>query len=221
MSITQELFKQYFSVDDVIASGGGRSFFRITKILDDRVRIQPTESTTASRLRYDKLSVVIDQFENIDPNRIEITVGEVLSDNGLQDTQNESYLYGMAREYLNRQNELPSSFVQSEFDKAVEKSQKSTPSERKARLKDAPKKPKQLFVTSTTYQRNSDVVAEVLDRAKGVCEKCKKNAPFIRARNNTPYLEVHHIVHLANDGDDTVENSMALCPNCHRESHFG
>jgi 5-methylcytosine-specific restriction protein A len=26
---------------------------------------------------------------------------------------------------------------------------------------------------------------------------------------------------LASDGDDTVENAVALCPNCHRRAHFG
>lgn len=35
------------------------------------------------------------------------------------------------------------------------------------------------------------------------------------------YLEAHHIVALACDGPDTVENVVALCPNHHREAHFG
>ncbi len=26
--------------------------------------------------------------------------------------------------------------------------------------------------------------------------------------------------HLANNGDDTVENAIALCPNCHRKAHY-
>jgi 5-methylcytosine-specific restriction enzyme A len=33
--------------------------------------------------------------------------------------------------------------------------------------------------------------------------------------------EIHHVKLLADSGEDTVENAMALCPNCHRESHFG
>ena len=44
---------------------------------------------------------------------------------------------------------------------------------------------------------------------------------FNRKKDNTPYLEVHHIIRLADDGDDSVENAIALCPNCHREAHFG
>ncbi|WP_342542729.1 HNH endonuclease signature motif containing protein [Paenisporosarcina sp. FSL H8-0542] len=36
-----------------------------------------------------------------------------------------------------------------------------------------------------------------------------------------PYLEVHHIKRLADNGEDSVENAIAVCPNCHRELHFG
>lgn len=71
-----------------------------------------------------------------------------------------------------------------------------------------------------TFVRNPHVVAEVLRRANGTCERCRSEAPFDRA-DGTPYLEVHHIVRLADDGDDSVENAIALCPNCHRELHYG
>jgi 5-methylcytosine-specific restriction protein A len=33
-------------------------------------------------------------------------------------------------------------------------------------------------------------------------------------------LEVHHIQWLSNDGDDTIDNIVALCPNCHRKMHI-
>ncbi|WP_240698763.1 MULTISPECIES: HNH endonuclease [Vibrio] len=64
-------------------------------------------------------------------------------------------------------------------------------------------------------------MAEVLLRAKGTCERCKSPAPFTRKSHQTPYLEVHHIIRLADGGKDTIENTLALCPNCHRELHFG
>ncbi|MEQ1936169.1 MAG: HNH endonuclease [Fimbriimonadaceae bacterium] len=35
------------------------------------------------------------------------------------------------------------------------------------------------------------------------------------------FLEVHHVVPLAEGGDDTMANAAALCPMCHRELHFG
>ena len=92
---------------------------------------------------------------------------------------------------------------------------------RKRRLAISHKKPSIIFKLTKNYIRNPDVVAEVLLRANGICEKCNKPAPFNRSKDNTPYLEVHHIIRLSNDGDDTVENSVALCPNCHREKHYG
>ena len=82
-------------------------------------------------------------------------------------------------------------------------------------------KPSVRRVVTKVYVRNPDVVAEVLYRAEGSCEGCGKEAPFFRSSDGSPYLEVHHRNPLAEGGDDTVENAIALCPNCHREFHFG
>lgn len=71
------------------------------------------------------------------------------------------------------------------------------------------------------FKRNPDVIAEVLIRADGVCEQCDQHAPFKRASDGTPFLEVHHIIRLADGGEDTVDNTIAVCPNCHRELHYG
>lgn len=49
-------------------------------------------------------------------------------------------------------------------------------------------------------------------------ELCENPAPF-EDKQGIPYLEVHHIVWLANDGPDTIDNVAALCPNCHRRMH--
>jgi len=92
---------------------------------------------------------------------------------------------------------------------------------RSLRLANAKSKPARITVCSTEFVRNPDVVAEVLERAGGVCESCKRPGPFISKAKGTPFLEVHHVVHLADGGDDTVENALAVCPNCHREKHYG
>ena len=73
----------------------------------------------------------------------------------------------------------------------------------------------------TAFIRNPDVVAETLNRANGVCGSCGARAPFKRASDGTPYLEVHHKKRLADGGADIVENAIAVCPNCHRRAHFG
>lgn len=92
---------------------------------------------------------------------------------------------------------------------------------RKHRLAQAAKLPDSIQVISRAFRRNADVIAEVLIRASGTCEECHCAAPFVRATNGTPYLEVHHRVHLSDGGEDTVANAIATCPNCHRKLHFG
>lgn len=108
-----------------------------------------------------------------------------------------------------------------ELQEDVAKSRGDSPESRKMRLETAAKKPCIVQVVRREYRRNSDVVAEVMSRANGICEGCRCNAPFTRASDGTPYLEVHHVIPLAEDGDDTVENAIALCPNCHRKKHYG
>jgi 5-methylcytosine-specific restriction enzyme A len=92
---------------------------------------------------------------------------------------------------------------------------------RQARLATAPKASERIATWTYAFLRNPDVVAQVLLRAKGTCESCRSNAPFVRRSNGTPYLEVHHKIQLAAGGEDTVENALALCPNCHRKAHHG
>ncbi|WP_417285106.1 HNH endonuclease [Comamonas sp.] len=107
------------------------------------------------------------------------------------------------------------------FDDDVHRSLATPSDERKKRLASAKKFPAKELVVVERFIRNPDVVAEVLERAGGYCERCTNYAPFLRRHDNMPYLEVHHKVPLAQGGDDTVENAEALCPNCHRNAHYG
>ena len=107
------------------------------------------------------------------------------------------------------------------FSAAVKKSLADSTAKRQARLAEAAKFPVKIKVTTETYLRNPDVVAEVLRRAAGKCERCQDPAPFIRKKDDTPYLEVHHKKQLSAGGEDTIDNAVALCPNCHRNQHYG
>jgi 5-methylcytosine-specific restriction protein A len=107
------------------------------------------------------------------------------------------------------------------FQNSVEEALKDTTVERKKRLESYNGKPEKIQTISYAFNRNPDVVAEALLRAKGFCERCRQQAPFLRKSDGSPYLEVHHKTPLSEDGTDTLENVLALCPNCHREIHFG
>jgi len=96
-----------------------------------------------------------------------------------------------------------------------------SPENRRERLSKASRLPRKTEIKTWVFVRNPDVVAEVLIRAVGVCESCKEPAPFNRKSDSSPYLEVHHKITLSEGGEDTVENAIALCPNCHRREHYG
>lgn len=108
-----------------------------------------------------------------------------------------------------------------EFDVVVKQASNRTAIQRQARLATAPRFARKIQVTSWAFSRNPDVVAEVLYLANGICDICRKPAPFVKRRDQTPYLEVHHRVQLSCGGEDTVANAIAVCPNCHRASHYG
>ncbi len=112
-------------------------------------------------------------------------------------------------------------YFESNFSKEVAESLDTTAEARRSRLAQASALPERFQVMSLAFKRNADVVAEVLCRAKGKCERCNCDAPFLRDSDGSPYLEIHHRKSLADEGDDTVANAIALCPNCHRELHFG
>lgn len=80
--------------------------------------------------------------------------------------------------------------------------------------------PKTTTSTVTIYERDPTVKAWVLRQANGVCECCNQKAPFMGS-NGLPFLEVHHIRKLADGGSDCASNAVAICPNCHRELHYG
>ena len=70
------------------------------------------------------------------------------------------------------------------------------------------------------YQRSEAVKIYALKRANGQCECCDNPAPFI-SQDNRPFLEVHHIRRRADGGPDDPRWVAAICPNCHREAHYG
>ena len=107
------------------------------------------------------------------------------------------------------------------FANAVAASSKDSPADRRQRIKNATTKPDFYYAPVKVYLRNPDIVAEARYLAKGKCGGCGNPAPFNQATNGNPYLEVHHKIPLAKGGADSMDNVIALCPNCHRKAHYG
>lgn len=77
--------------------------------------------------------------------------------------------------------------------------------------------PQQGVTVTRYFVRNSKIKGWILENAKGICEACDQPGPF--EMDGKPYLEVHHVRHLAQQGKDRKNNTVALCPNCHRRCH--
>ena len=71
----------------------------------------------------------------------------------------------------------------------------------------------------TVWDSNVYVAELTRRRAKGICQLCDRPAPF-HDKKDEAYLEPHHIVWRSQGGADTVDNSVALCPNCHKKMHI-
>lgn len=75
------------------------------------------------------------------------------------------------------------------------------------------------ITTETIVYYRDPYLKELVKRiADGKCQYCGNNAPF-SDDNGNPYLEEHHVEGLADGGSDTIDNVVALCPNCHRRMH--
>lgn len=79
-------------------------------------------------------------------------------------------------------------------------------------------RPRRIEITQAAFARDPRVRAWVLANAKGFCEACANQAPFF-TDDGSPFLEVHHVKMLADEGSDQITNAVALCPNCHRRFH--
>lgn len=84
-----------------------------------------------------------------------------------------------------------------------------------------PQQSKNWGAAGRSYRARSKAVKDyVLARANGVCELTGRPAPFL-TKSGQPYLEVHHIHRLSDDGPDDPRFVAAVCPAVHREIHFG
>ncbi|HIF9502653.1 TPA: HNH endonuclease [Photobacterium damselae] len=101
----------------------------------------------------------------------------------------------------------------------VKKAKKLSDESLKERAEKGRKKPSTYQQSSTQYERSVWVAEYAKRLAKGICQLCLEPAPFENSKG-VPYLETHHIIWLAKGGEDTIANTVALCPNCHKKMHI-
>lgn len=71
---------------------------------------------------------------------------------------------------------------------------------------------------TVVYYRDPYLKQMVKRIAEGKCQYCGNDAPFID-KQGEPYLEAHHVIRLADGGQDAIDNVVAICANCHRKVH--
>lgn len=74
-------------------------------------------------------------------------------------------------------------------------------------------------LSGQVYERSRLVRDAALARAAGMCQLCRQ--PGFQTAAGTVFLETHHVVPLAEGGADRLDNVVAICPNDHREAHYG
>lgn len=79
--------------------------------------------------------------------------------------------------------------------------------------------PDRALSVGLSFKRDPKVRAYVIKRAQGACEYCEKKG--FQMANGQRYIEAHHIIALSQQGEDTPKNVIALCPDHHREAHYG
>jgi 5-methylcytosine-specific restriction enzyme A len=115
--------------------------------------------------------------------------------------------------------EIPQEWIETKNQYREQKAKKLSDEELNARAKHASKKAVKRSTSTTSYERDPYVSEYAKRWANGICQLCDKEAPF-KDKNGNPYLETHHIEWLSRGGDDTIENTIALCPNCHKKMHI-
>lgn len=114
---------------------------------------------------------------------------------------------------------IDKSIIDKNYEKKVKKIRKLSVEELEEKARQTQSShPSRRCTISQTYERNPYVTEFAKQRANGVCELCNQVAPFTNKQNEL-YLETHHIEWLSNGGSDTIENTVALCPNCHKKMH--
>ena len=79
--------------------------------------------------------------------------------------------------------------------------------------------PQKISETRDIVERCEQVKKYTLLRANGQCQGCSNQTTPLLTDIQSVFLEVHHVKFLRNSGPDTIDNTVALCPRCHKKAH--
>jgi len=90
----------------------------------------------------------------------------------------------------------------------------------KNRANNVNSRPTQIEQTVRIYPRNNTLKNYVKRRSDYSCEMPNCHYRAFKKIDGEAYIEVHHVIPLSEGGEDSVNNTVALCPNCHRKLHY-
>lgn len=164
-----------------------------------------------------------------DTNGIAVHLFEVMKKakytyRGLMELAEKPYISQQADEYSNMRNVWifplkPAGLADNCIENPLEKEIIKLSDKELIRRSERSDSSKKMQKTETTVYYRDPYLKELVKRiASGHCQFCREEAPFIDM-NGEPYLEEHHVKRLADGGNDTIDNVVAICPNCHRKIH--
>lgn len=165
----------------------------------------------------ENLSIKVYLFESFISGE-HIYRGEVrLSDKSYTTEQNDRTVWIFPLTFNNSEYYIPGNILDEKYSEQENQVDKLSDNDIYERAIQAKHMGRKKAVTQV-YVRNIYVTAHVKNRSKGYCDLCNEPAPF-KDRNGRAYLECHHVEWLANGGKDSIDNAVALDPNCHRKIH--
>jgi len=217
-ALAKEAGAKQLHVEHGMNLGSARDYIKAFRCLVDGEKFTRTINVQAADYYFEKI------LHDYGPMKLEVALQSMKRHMEYFEGASKSKVYELRKVVSQYEKRLPVRCLktyQEVLDERVSAALKDSPEKRATRLKRASEFPTKITVQTEYYSRNADVIVEVLMRAAGVCELCERPAPFLRKSDKTPYLEVHHRKQLADGGKDTVANAIAVCPNCHRNSHYG
>lgn len=78
--------------------------------------------------------------------------------------------------------------------------------------------PERRQVVQAIIARNRKLVGKAKKDADYRCQRCDNESGWLTSEGK-PYVEVHHIIPLGENGFDDLRNMIVLCVNCHKMLH--